>query len=59
MNRTTGMEKQPTSQRLDAERLALAERIAKHSPPIAVPPDAARMVLIRLSLEMLLKVENL
>lgn len=54
MNRTTGNAKQPTSLRLDAERLALAQRIAKHSPP-TLTPAAARMALIRLSLELLLE----
>lgn len=42
----------------DREYLELARRIAKHSPPIAASPDAARMALIRLSLEMLLKAEK-
>jgi hypothetical protein len=41
---------------LDADRLVLAKRIAKHRAPIQVPvaPDAARLALIRLALKRLL-----
>jgi hypothetical protein len=45
---------------LDAERLALAERIATHQAPgqhVAVNPDAARLELIKLSLLHLLDAE--
>jgi hypothetical protein len=43
----------------DADRLALAQRIAKHSAPtqVPIPPDAARRALVRLALERLLKAE--
>jgi hypothetical protein len=41
---------------LDADRLALAQRIAKHTAPVQVPvtPDAARAALVRLALKRLL-----
>lgn len=45
---------------LGAERLALAKRIAKHSAPaqVKVSPDAARLQLVRLSLQKLLNAET-
>jgi hypothetical protein len=41
---------------LDADRLAIAHRIAKHSAPIqvALPPDGARQALVRIALYRLL-----
>jgi hypothetical protein len=44
---------------LDADRLALAQRIAKHPAPIQVPipPDAARRALVRFALKRLLDAE--
>ena len=42
----------------DAEIQACAERIARHAPPVVLSPDAARMVLIRMYLAMLLRAEK-
>jgi hypothetical protein len=52
--RSVGISAEPT---FADTRLALAERIAKHTAPILVPvePDDARLALVRLALKRLLE----
>jgi len=52
--KSAGIATEPSA--LDADRLALAQRIAKHPAPVQVKvdPDAAKRQLIRLCLEKLL-----
>ena len=56
--RSAGIRADNTS--LDADRMALAQRIAKHTAPVqvSVAPDAARFALVRLALELLAAAEE-
>jgi hypothetical protein len=58
MTDTPSKKNQPIGAARDAEIQACAERISRHAPPVVLSPDAARMVLIRMSLAMLLRVEK-
>jgi hypothetical protein len=58
MNRTSGKKQQPARPMVDAERLTLAQRIAKHVPPTQIHPNSARLVLVKMALHRLLAAEK-